>query len=67
MSTIHPDDVKISLRPKAITRYFVTRIPTLRPPMIRLPNPIKQLKGMTRRTWLLFFAGFVLLHVLVLM
>jgi len=53
------DNAAVTLRPKVIVHYLLTRVPSLRPPMKRPPNPLKQLAGMTRRTWLLFFVGFV--------
>lgn len=35
-------------------RYLLTRIPTLKPPMNRAPNPIKSLMLLNREQWLFF-------------
>lgn len=40
-------------------RYLATRIPTLRPPMLQLPNPLKQLAIITGKQWQFFFIAFM--------
>ncbi|MCJ1249464.1 hypothetical protein MMC30_006688 [Trapelia coarctata] len=40
-------------------RYFATRIPTLKPPMNRAPNPFKLLGMLNRQQWLFFLIGFL--------
>ena len=43
----------------SIGRYIATRIPTLKPPMARAPNPIKLLAMLNKQQWLFFFVGFL--------
>lgn len=38
----------------SIGRFLVTRIPTLVPPMHRVPNPIKALTLLNKQQWLFF-------------
>ncbi|KAJ9214842.1 hypothetical protein DTO166G4_3434 [Paecilomyces variotii] len=43
----------------SIGRFLVTRIPTLVPPMHRVPNPIKALKLLNKQQWLFFGVAFL--------
>lgn len=38
----------------SIGRFLITRIPTLKPPMHSVPNPIKALMLLNRQQWLFF-------------
>lgn len=42
-----------------IAQYFATRLPTLRPPMNRAPNPFRLLRMLNRQQWLFFLIGFL--------
>jgi len=39
-------------------RYIATRIPTLKPPMHKAPNPFKALALLNRQQWAFFFVAF---------
>ena len=41
------------------SRYLATRLPTLRPPMHRVPNPFTLLGLLSARQWLFFLVGFL--------
>lgn len=42
-----------------VSRYLATRIPTLKPPMAKAPNPIKLVRLLNRQQWLFFLVGFL--------
>jgi SHS family lactate transporter-like MFS transporter len=42
----------------SIGRYVATRIPTLRPPMHKAPNPFKLLALLNFQQWMFFFVAF---------
>ena len=42
-----------------IGRYIATRIPTLKPPMHKAPNPIRLLTLLNFQQWLFFLVGFI--------
>lgn len=42
-----------------IGRYLATRLPSLKPPMNRSPNPIKLLMLLNRKQWIFFLVGFL--------
>lgn len=42
-----------------IGRYLATRLPTLKPPMNKAPNPFKLLALLNRQQWLFFLVGFL--------
>lgn len=39
--------------------YIATRIPTLKPPMAKVPNPFKALGLLNKQQWLFFACGFI--------
>ena len=41
----------------SVGRYIATRIPTLKPPMAKTPNPIKLLATLNLQQWLFFFVS----------
>ncbi|KAH8809125.1 carboxylic acid transporter protein-like protein [Xylogone sp. PMI_703] len=43
----------------SIGEYIKTRIPTLKPPMIAAPNPIRLLMMLNGKQWLFFLVGFI--------
>ena len=43
---------------KSIGIYIATRIPTLRPPMYKAPNPIKLLQMLNFQQWMFFLVAF---------
>lgn len=45
----------------SVSRYILTRIPTLVPPMRDAPNPFKALALLNRQQWLFFSVGYPLL------
>ena len=49
-----PDTYKMS-----IGRYIATRIPTLKPPMNKAPNPFKLLALLNFQQWMFFLVGFL--------
>ena len=42
----------------SIGRYLATRLPTLKPPMAKAPNPIRLLRLLNRQQWLFWLVGF---------
>lgn len=42
----------------SVARYLATRIPTLKPPMAKAPNPIKLVRLLNRQQWLFFLVAF---------
>jgi hypothetical protein len=42
----------------SVGRYLATRIPTLKPPMLKLPNPIRLLMMLDRLQWAFFAVSF---------
>lgn len=40
-------------------RYLATRIPSLKPPMEKVPNPFKALSLLNKQQWLFFAVGFI--------
>lgn len=42
----------------SVGRYLVTRIPTLKPPMVKAPNPIKLVRLLNLQQWLFFLVAF---------
>jgi SHS family lactate transporter-like MFS transporter len=43
----------------SVAKYAATRIPTLKPPMNKAPNPFKLLAMLSGKQWLFFFCGFI--------
>ncbi|KAI9695958.1 MAG: hypothetical protein M1820_008370 [Bogoriella megaspora] len=43
----------------SIGRYFASRVPTLKPPMAKAPNPITLLRMLNTQQWLFFLVAFV--------
>ncbi|MCJ1478098.1 hypothetical protein MMC13_006773 [Lambiella insularis] len=43
----------------SVGRYIATRLPTLKPPMNKAPNPIKLLTLLNGQQWLFFLVGFL--------
>ncbi|KAI9762034.1 MAG: hypothetical protein M4579_000670 [Chaenotheca gracillima] len=43
----------------SVGRYIATRLPSLKPPMHKAPNPFKALALLNRQQWLFFLVGFV--------
>ena len=44
---------------RSIGTYVATRIPTLRPPMFKAPNPIKLLAMLNFQQWMFFLVAFL--------
>ena len=42
----------------SVGRYFATRLPTLKPPMNKAPNPFTLLRLLNKQQWLFFLVGF---------
>lgn len=42
----------------SIGRYLLTRIPTLKPPMRKAPNPLKSMLLLNTEQWLFFLVSF---------
>lgn len=42
-----------------IVQYFATRIPTLKPPMAKAPNPIRLLGMLSSQQWMFFLVAFL--------
>jgi hypothetical protein len=42
-----------------VGRYLATRLPTLKPPMNKAPNPFKLILLLNKRQWAFFFVGFI--------
>lgn len=42
----------------SVGRYVATRIPTLKPPFDRVPNPFSVLRLLNRKQWLFFLVAF---------
>ena len=40
-------------------RYLATRLPTLKPPMNKIPNPISLLRLLNTQQWMFFLVGFL--------
>ena len=45
--------------PSQIGRYLVTRPSSLKPPMVKLKNPVAILRQLDKHQWLMFLAGFL--------
>jgi hypothetical protein len=43
----------------SVSRYLATRISTLKPPMLRLPNPIRLVMMLNGQQWAFFFVAFL--------
>lgn len=43
----------------SVSEYVRTRIPTLKPPMNKAPNPIRLLMMLNGKQWLFFLVGFI--------
>ncbi len=43
----------------SVGRYLATRLPTLKPPMRRAPNPFKLLAMLNFQQWMFFLVGFI--------
>ncbi|PSN70577.1 MFS general substrate transporter [Corynespora cassiicola Philippines] len=43
----------------SVGRYFATRLPTLKPPMAKVSNPISLLRLLNKQQWLFFLVAFV--------
>jgi MFS transporter, SHS family, lactate transporter len=43
----------------SIGRYFATRLPTLKPPMAKAPNPLKLVRMLSLHQWLFFLVAFL--------
>lgn len=44
---------------QSVGRYLATRIPTLKPPMEKAPNPIRLLRMLSLQQWLFFLVAFI--------
>ena len=42
----------------SVGRYAATRVSTLKPPMLKAPNPIRLLRMLNTKQWLFFLVGF---------
>ena len=43
----------------SVGRYIATRIPTLKPPMAKVPNPIRLLRLLNFQQWMFFLVAFL--------
>ncbi|KAL9604135.1 MAG: hypothetical protein Q9219_000723 [cf. Caloplaca sp. 3 TL-2023] len=53
------DDDMMADEHMSISRYIATRIPTLKPPMAKAPNPFKLLRLLNLQQWLFFLVAFI--------
>jgi SHS family lactate transporter-like MFS transporter len=51
-------DTKAPHEGMSVGRYLATRIPTLKPPMLNVPNPIKLIMMLDRLQWAFFAVAF---------
>ena len=42
----------------SVGQYLATRLPTLKPPLQKAPNPIRLLRMLNTQQWLFFLVGF---------
>ena len=49
----HPDGPTPS-----VGRYLATRVTSLKPPMLKAPNPIRLIRQLNRNHWAFFFVAF---------
>ena len=52
---------------KSIGRYIATRIPTLKPPMSKAPNPVRLLRLLNFQQWMFFLVSPPCLDILFLL
>jgi hypothetical protein len=43
----------------SVGRYIATRLPTLKPPMHKAPNPITLIRMLNTKQWMFFLVGFL--------
>ena len=43
----------------SVGRYVATRIPSLKPPMLNVPNPWKLVRMLNAQQWAFFMVGFI--------
>lgn len=55
----HPISLTIDSSPSQIGRYLLSRPTSLRPPLIKLRNPIAIVRELDRHQWLMFLVGFM--------
>ena len=56
--TSHVEQIQDHREPSmSVGRYLATRIPTLKPPMTKVANPISLLATLNRSQWLFFLVG----------
>ena len=53
-----PNDDPMADQHMSVARYLATRIPTLKPPMAKAPNPFKLLALLNAQQWLFFLVAF---------
>lgn len=54
-----PSDDAMAHEHMGLGRYLATRLPTLKPPMAKAPNPIKLLAMLNLQQWLFFLVAFI--------
>ncbi|KAI4202285.1 MAG: hypothetical protein LQ350_002669 [Teloschistes chrysophthalmus] len=54
-----PSDDAMADNHMGLGRYLATRLPTLKPPMAKAPNPIKLLATLNLQQWLFFLVAFI--------
>ncbi|KAL9003714.1 MAG: hypothetical protein Q9188_003437 [Gyalolechia gomerana] len=54
-----PNKDDMADEPMSVGRYLATRIPTLKPPMAKAPNPFKLLALLNLQQWLFFLVAFL--------
>lgn len=58
MRDISPSDDAMADSRMGVGRYLATRLPTLKPPMAKAPNPFKLLAMLNLQQWLFFLVAF---------
>ena len=54
-----PSDDAMADQHMGVGRYLATRLPTLKPPMAKAPNPFKLLRLLNAQQWLFFLVAFL--------
>lgn len=58
-SELERNRTKVQPEQMSAGRYFATRLTTLKPPLHKLPDPIRLLGMLNRQQWLFFLVGFL--------
>lgn len=58
VNALEPVQSTASIEGMTVGRYVSTRVSTLKPPMAKVPNPIKLLSLLNTQQWMFFFVAF---------